>query len=409
MTTRIASATFFEQALFQMLRQQKQIAHTQLELSSGRRILTAKDDPINAGIGEAIDRSLAELARWRDNATQVQNRLRLEEETLRSIGLELQRAQELAVQANSAVHTRESLQGMLEELRRIREALIQQANTTDGTGRYLFGGTNDATAPFGVNASGGVDYFGDQRQRRIEIGPDLTVADTDPGSALFQRIRTGNGEFVVRAGATNTGTGVLKTYGFTDRTQWTQEPFTVTFATLPGPPPTTQWTATQDNPPNAVVGSGTYVPGQAIAFSGIQLVLEGDPANGDTVTVAPSTTRDVFASLQALIDAIEMPIGTEPLKAQRLNALFAAAEDLAQAGQHLIDRRASVGSRLALIESTDTQRDGENEVLRTTLSALRDTDYAEAISRLTFQLQTLEATQQSFLRVQELSLFNLLR
>lgn len=409
MSNRISNASIFEQSLFQLLRQQSQIQRTQLEVSSGRRIITAKDDPLNAGIAEAIDRSLAELARWRDNGTQLQNRLQLEEETLRQAGLSLQRVQELAVQANSAVQTPETLRGMVHELKMIREGMIQLGNTTDGTGRYLFGGTDDGSPPFLTNASGGVDYLGDQRQRRVEIGPDLTVPDSDPGSEIFQRIREGNGDFAVRAAPGNAGTAVLKDASFFDRTAWTAEPFTIAFSTLPGPPPSTQWTATQDNPPNGVVGTGTYVPGLAISFSGVQIVLEGDPVAGDTLSLVPSSTRDVFASLQSLIDAIESPIDSEPAKANRLNALYAAAEDIQQAGAHLIDRRSAIGARLNLVDRSEDQRQAENEILRSTVSDLRDTDYAEAISRLTFQLQSLEAAQQSFVRIQNLSLFNLLR
>ena len=42
------------------------------------------------------------------------------------------------------------------------------------------------------------------------------------------------------------------------------------------------------------------------------------------------------------------------------------------------------------------------------LSHLRDLDYARAISDLTFQQMRLDAAQKSFLRISELSLFNLL-
>ncbi len=408
MTSRISSASIFEQSVFQLLRQQSQIARTQLEVSSGRRIITAKDDPLNAGISEAIDRSLAELSRWRDNGTQLQNRLQLEEETLRQAGLNLQRVQELAVQANSAVQTPETLRGMLRELELIRDGLVQLANSTDASGRYLFGGTNDSTPPFLANASGGFDYFGDQRQRRIEIGPELTVADTDPGSEVFQRIRTGNGEIAVRVAGTNAGTAVLKQAGFSDQAAWTNQPYTIGFADVPVPPGTIQWTVTEDNPPNAVVATGTYAPGQPIAFNGVQIVLDGVPANGDSLSVRPAPNQDVFQTVQSLIDAINLPNDTPAAKAAKQNAFFAVSEDLSQAGQSLIDRRASIGARLNVVERSEDQRDAENEILRSTLSDIRDTDYAEAISRLSFQLQSLEAAQQSFVRIQNLSLFNLL-
>lgn len=44
----------------------------------------------------------------------------------------------------------------------------------------------------------------------------------------------------------------------------------------------------------------------------------------------------------------------------------------------------------------------------TTLSSIQDLDYAEAVSRMNLQLVSLEAAQQSFSRIQNLSLFNYL-
>ena len=46
--------------------------------------------------------------------------------------------------------------------------------------------------------------------------------------------------------------------------------------------------------------------------------------------------------------------------------------------------------------------------LKETLSDVQDLDYAEAISRLNLQLVALQAAQQTFVRVQGLSLFNFL-
>jgi flagellar hook-associated protein 3 FlgL len=42
-------------------------------------------------------------------------------------------------------------------------------------------------------------------------------------------------------------------------------------------------------------------------------------------------------------------------------------------------------------------------------SSLEDLDYAEAISRFNQQLTALQASQQAFIKVQDLSLFNFLR
>ena len=50
----------------------------------------------------------------------------------------------------------------------------------------------------------------------------------------------------------------------------------------------------------------------------------------------------------------------------------------------------------------------QNLATQSLVSKVRDLDYAEAVSRLSFQSFVLEAAQQSFVRVSRLSLFNAL-
>jgi flagellar hook-associated protein 3 FlgL len=412
---RVSTASIFNQALFTLLNQQAQIARTQLELSSGRKIITAQDDPIGAAQSLAIDRSLAEIERWGANSNIVTNRLQREEEVLRQLGDRMQRMRELAVQANSAIQTPDTLRGMVFELRQIREGLVQLGNTTDGTGRFLFGGTQDGSPPFIENA-GGVQYVGDQNQRRIEIGPELTVADTDPGSEIFQRIRTGNGVFVTRQNVANSGSLTLSSTGFTDTAAWDNRNYTIAFSEPDpiGAPGQYAFTIT-DGGGNAVLPPVLgdppipYVAGQAIEFSGVQITLTGTPADGDSFSVGPSPNQDLFRSIDQLIAAVQAPIANANEQATRQNQFYNAIESLSQAADWVIDKRASLGARLATLDRTADQRLAENEILRNTLSSIRDTDFAEAISRLSFQLQTLEASQLSFAKVQNLSLFNFLR
>jgi len=47
--------------------------------------------------------------------------------------------------------------------------------------------------------------------------------------------------------------------------------------------------------------------------------------------------------------------------------------------------------------------------IATDLSAVENVDLSEAVSRMSQQLGALEASQQSFVRIQNLSLFNFLR
>lgn len=411
---RISTNSIYNQALFSLLNQQTGIARTQLELSTGRKIITAQDDPIGAAQSLALDRSLAEIERWGANSNLVENRLQREEEVLRQLGDRMQRMRELAVQANSAIQSPETLRGMVFELQQIRESLVQLGNTTDGTGRYLFGGTQDGTPPF-VESAGVVQYFGNQNQRQIEIGADLTVADTDPGSEIFQRIRTGNGIFVARQNPANTGSLTLSSTSFTDTAAWDDRSYLISFSEPDpiGAPGQYAYRVTSGGNPVVppLVGDPPipFSAGNSIQFSGIQVTLTGTPAVGDSFTVGPAPNQDLFATVDALIAAVQAPKVNETESAARQNLFYGAIESLAQSADWVIDKRASLGARLHTIDNSADQRLAENEILRDTLKNIRDTDFAEAISRLSFQLQSLEAAQQSFVKVQNLSLFNFLR
>jgi len=95
------------------------------------------------------------------------------------------------------------------------------------------------------------------------------------------------------------------------------------------------------------------------------------------------------------------PYGIAAVVANALNDLDAAQEDILRA-------RAQVGSQMtetSALRNLGTDRDIQ---YASTLSDLQDLDYAEAISRLTRQQSSLEAAQQSFMRLSGLSLFNYL-
>jgi len=74
----------------------------------------------------------------------------------------------------------------------------------------------------------------------------------------------------------------------------------------------------------------------------------------------------------------------------------------------IMDTRVSVGARLNTIESQKDANDSFSLLLQENRSILEDLDYAEAVSRFEQQLLALQASQQTFVKVQGLSLFNYL-
>jgi len=82
--------------------------------------------------------------------------------------------------------------------------------------------------------------------------------------------------------------------------------------------------------------------------------------------------------------------------------------NLSKAIDNVSKHRAEMGSRLNTLDSTDDLNAGVLLEHKKFLSILRDLDYAEAITELKLQTFSLEAAQQSFARISQLTLFNFL-
>ena len=76
---------------------------------------------------------------------------------------------------------------------------------------------------------------------------------------------------------------------------------------------------------------------------------------------------------------------------------------------HITNVRGTVGNRLAAVDDALAQADALEVQNKAALSDVRDLDYAEAAGRLTLQMTALQAAQQSYVKIQGLSLFDFLR
>ncbi len=403
---RISSNALYEANIGQLLRRQAELIATQDTLSSGRRVNRAADDPLAAGAATALDRSLAELERFDLNANVLANRLNLQEGNLTQAGEALQRARELSIQAANAPLSASDRASIAREIRQIRANLVAVANSADAAGRYLFGGTQDDRPPF-VDTPAGVTYVGDQVQRRIEVAPALALQDAEPGSEIFLRVPTGDGRVRASAAATNLGTGLLGTFGVVDSAAWAatgNAGFQIAFTS-----PTAWEIRDATGTPLVPAQTGAYTPGTTINFQGLQLLLNGDPATGDVFVVEPAAPQDIFRTLDDLADTLEVPATTITERTRQQNSIFVALANISAAQDHFVDKRAAGGARLSGIDEAQALREATSVTLKATLSDLRDTNMAEAASRLAQQSTALDAAQLSFQRVSSLSLFNYLR
>ncbi len=394
---RVSTSGSYQRGLSMMQQIQAALDRTQRQISSGRRILTPSEDPISAGRVLEMKEVLSRLTQFDRNGQIAKNRLGLEESVLKNVGDVLQRVRELGVQAANATQSNESRALIAIEMREHLDHLVELANQKDGNGRYLFAGNMDGTAP--VNRSGSTfTYNGDQGRRLIQIGETRRIADGDPGADIFFRIRDGNGAFAIAAAGANIGNGVTGAGSVTDPTLYDQDTYTVTFL----------------DPANyevrdssaALVTSGTFQPGDMLAFRGIEFAIDGQPAASDSFTVSPSRFRNVFAMVSDLAAAVSATVSDDASRAALQNGINTGLLDMDQALGNLLDVRTQIGSRLAAIDTQEDHNGAFALTLQSTIAELEDLDYAEAISRLSLQASTLEAAQQTFIRTPSLSLFN---
>lgn len=396
---RISTSMLHQQGVSNLQKQQAQLAHTQNQLTANRRLLTAADDPAAMSSVIGLEHAEAQFARYQDQIDVARQRLGLEENVLADTGTALQRVRELALQLNSGTQSVDTRRIIANELRQIGDQLLSLANTDDGQGHYLFAGSQNGSPPF-AGSAGNVSYAGDQQQRLLSVTNSRTVADADAGSEVFQRLRDGNGTFSVAADAGNTGSAALKSARVVDAELWDGGSYTLSFSA---------GNYEIRDGGNAVVAGGAYADGQTIAFRGIDLGFSGTPADGDRFTVGASAQRDLFAQVEELARIAESPIDTEAQRAVLQTRVFQSLSALDNAEQHVSDVRSSVGNRLAVLDDAENQNGAQKLQVSSTLADLRDLDYAEAATRLNLQMTALQAAQQTYARVQSLSLFDYLR
>ncbi len=160
MIMRVSTHNTFERGLSTLQRRQSEMAELQEQMTSGKRISRASDDPAGAARAE---RALA--TRTRTEAEQralaaSRNVVLQAEAALGDAGDLLQRVRENVLSAGNPSYSDRERADLAQTLRGLRDQLLSVANRGDGAGGYLFGGQGTSEPPF-VDAPGGVRFAGD--------------------------------------------------------------------------------------------------------------------------------------------------------------------------------------------------------------------------------------------------------
>jgi flagellar hook-associated protein 3 FlgL len=392
---RIATANAYDHGIDVLARRQSEMNALQEQITTGKRVNRASDDPAGAARAE---RAMANVGRSETSQRAVDaSRVLMTqtESTLGDAGTLLQRARELMVSAGNATYGDDERQGIAVELQALRDQLLTLANSGDGAGTYLFAGQGSTQKPF-ADTAGGVRYFAGDGE--MHTGGATGLPLTSDGETTWLQARTGNGVFVTSAAA-----GVLNATidggQVVDPSALTGADYTLQF-TVAGA--STTYAVLKNGLPTAVVAA-PYVSGQAITVDGMAVAVSGTPATGDAFQIAPSTpTLGVFDTLDRAIAGLRTPGRTS---AQVSQANGDALRDLDSVLANFQTARAAAGGVLNRLDSESDRIDAQTLAAKTERTNAEDVDMVHAISDFQEKQSGYDAALKSYAMVQRLSLF----
>ena len=448
---RVATANTYDTVLNNIQRRQSDMATSQSQLSSGKRVLQASDDSVAATLSE---RTLNRQARTEADLRGLEaSRRSLEqgEGVLSQVSDLFSHFKELLVRAGDGALSASDKRSVAEEMERIREQLSGIANQKDTAGKPLFAGLGTINA----NGNAAIDNVG--AALNTAYGPDGRWVEWQGQRGQFAPTDTGlptsiDGYSVFKGteGLTAAGRQVSSTPSVTgmdiESVQFTGAPNTTVFDTTPlSQPPTqdgkysfafdgTNWTAQRTGsgtPAPAAVGVAVAASAAAPYTNGQQLTLtlgapdnltvdmvvrDADVMNRALTAVPPQTVafnyevtavadRDIWETMDMAIGALQ-----QGYSGGDLNRLLGVAHDqLAVRQDALLSARGKLGDWMNRADNLQTNFTDRKVAYEKENSSLVDVDMVDAISKFQMNQTAYQAALQSYAQVQKMSMFDYIR
>ncbi|ANB74317.1 flagellar biosynthesis protein FlgL [Paraburkholderia phytofirmans OLGA172] len=407
---RISSSQYFNMGVATMSDQQAQLSQLYAEISSGVSLSTPSDNPLGAAQAVQLSSTATNLSQYTTNQTTALASLQQEDSTLGSVNTVLQSIHALVLRAGDGSLNNGNRGAIATQLQGLTSQLMTLANSTDPQGNYLFAGFQGTAQPYTTNSAGAVIYSGDTGTRTMQITDARTVQTADSGLAIFGSVAPIGTSAVPAATAGNTGSGVIGSVSLTSPTNPANaDTYTITFQSA------TTYTVSQTNPatpgtPGTPGAPQTFTAGSAITLGGQSVSITGAPNAGDSFTVTPATqgSMDVFANLNQLIATLQTPVSGAASTASFQSALTTSMTQLENTINNVVTAQASVGGREQEVQALQTVTQSNTLQTSTNLTNLTQTDMVKTIGQYTLTQTALQAAQQAFVKIQNVSLFQYL-
>ena len=408
---RIGTANMYDNALRNLGTRQTNLSNLQENLTSGKRVVRASDDPVSAAQAERAINRLARIQTEQRALETQRNAIAQAESTLGDAVNLVQNFRELVVNAGSAALTPNDRATIANQLQGLREQLVEVANRKDTNGIPLLGALGSALAPFLGPQSTSPDYsFAGLPGQSASTG--VTIPGTLDGHAAFMFDPQRDGVYTAGVSAIPSSR-FLNTTAITpvDPSLVTGNNYTITFSAVgPGATPdTTTATYTITNTTTGAVSAPVTVPDfpsnkpatiSVTGIPGLTFDIKGTPANGDTITLQPSPS--MFSTMDAAIQGIR----NAPDSNAAAQAVGQALGNMDIGLDRLHNMRGYAGELLNRADRITGDQEKRSVQLEGDRSRAEDLDMIQGISDFQNQQVGYEAALKSYAQVQKLSLFN---
>ena len=424
----ISSKLFNQQQLKQFSSTTEELQDLQNKIATGENILRASDDPVGSVELSGLNVVKKQIEQYERNVNSANDRLSLIDKNLENLSNVFIRVQELIIQASSDVLGASDREAIAIEVDQMKEEILSLANAQDSNGSFLFSGYKTNTIPFVKDLTGKINYKGDRGIASLSISESRVMETTLDGGTLFQAVKGPLGEnisifqmledisYSIRTASG--GVDSVKSTGVAELTFENKNPGTWTFD-LTGNLGTATITAeiTGEDPAEFVrqINLGNTGVVATIMDDG-QTIKLTDSVNGpmeiknlsvygiDTAQKDPSSFFNVQPTdgIGNNIGGVQKLYDNDQLPSKQL-------DNVASTQVHIANNRGEIGARTKSLERQVELLSNRRLGVEKDVSDLKDADLAALVTNLQSMLTSMQASQQSFVKISQLNLFDYLR
>ncbi len=414
---RLGSANTYDTAVRNITSRQTALSALQENLTSGKRVVRASDDPTSAAIAERALTRIGRIATdQRALASQV-NAITQAESVLDDVTDALQRFRELTVSAGNGTHSVAERKTIAQEMQGLRDQIYALANREDSNGQPLFSALGSALQPFVGPQATAPDYTFNGLPGQSG-GSDVSIPFALDGDSAFMLQPARDGAYnITTSGPTAIGTSPLTVnvassvpaVAMNDSTYKISITGVVAGPT-PGKSTTTYTLDTTTSGTSPVTTSQVGLQSidhptgsLSISIPGRVVTITGAAVGGDIANIAPS------ASLFSVMDNAIKNIGEATSNSSSSQAVSQALYNIDIGMQRVSAARGQAGELLNRADRISGNQDTRSIQMEADRSRAEDLDMVKGISD--FQnLQTgYQVAMQTYAQIQKLSLFDFIR